>query len=88
MPRAVAIEFIGRRSAKPGIYYTGENDNVVAVDKLLEAKLLGKVRTIYQGGDGTIGTAALFFTWSTDTSDTDVVKVLIRDQGGSVKARY
>jgi len=49
---------------------------------------IGTVSKIYKGRDGTIGTAALFYTWVTDTSDTDVVKVLIRDQGASVKVRY
>ena len=29
-----------------------------------------------------------FYAWSTDTSGTDVLKVLIRDQGGSVNVRY
>lgn len=29
-----------------------------------------------------------FGAWSTDTSDTDVLKVLIRDQRGSVKLLY
>lgn len=49
---------------------------------------IGAVSKIYRGGDGTFGAAALFYTWSTDTSDTDVVKVLIRNQGASVKVRY
>lgn len=44
-PRAVAVEFVGRRSAKPGPYYTGGDNHVVVVDRLLSAKLLGRVRT-------------------------------------------
>lgn len=49
---------------------------------------IGTVSKIYKGGDGTIGTAALFYTWATDTSDSNVLKVLLRDQGGAVRVRY
>ena len=49
---------------------------------------IGTVGKIYRGGDGTFGTAALFYTWSTDTSDTKALKVLIRNQGASVKVLY
>lgn len=49
---------------------------------------VGTASKIYKGGDGTFGTASLFYAWSTDTSDTDVLKILIRDQGGSVKVIY
>lgn len=43
--RAVAIEFIGRRSREPGPYYAGLRDHVVVVDRLLSARLLGTVAT-------------------------------------------
>ena len=49
---------------------------------------IGTVSKIHKGGNGTFETASLFYAWSTVMSDTDVVKVLIRDQGGSVKVRY
>ena len=49
---------------------------------------IGIVSKIYRGGDGTFGTAALFYTWATDTSDTNALKVLIRNQGASVKVLY
>lgn len=43
--RAVAIEFIGRRSREPGAYYTSEGNHVIVVDRLLSARLLGRVWT-------------------------------------------
>lgn len=49
---------------------------------------VGTVSKICKGGDGTFETASLFYAWITDTSDTDIVKILIRDQGGTVKVRY
>lgn len=49
---------------------------------------IGTVSKIYRGGDGTFVTASLFHIWGTDTSDSAVVKVLMRDQGASVKVRY
>ena len=49
---------------------------------------IGTVSKIYRGGDGTFATASPFYTWSTDTSGTDVVKVLIRNQGASVRVLY
>ena len=43
--RAVAIEFLGRRSVKPGPYYVGPDDELIAVDRLLGGRLIGRVRT-------------------------------------------
>ena len=41
-PRAVALEFIGRRSKEAGEYYTGSDDYVVLVDRLISARYLGR----------------------------------------------
>jgi hypothetical protein len=41
-PRAVALDFIGRRSKEAGPYYTGSNDYVVVVDRLISARYLGR----------------------------------------------
>jgi hypothetical protein len=41
--QAIAIDFVGRRSQKRGPYYTGTDNHVVAVDKLLSARLIGEV---------------------------------------------
>jgi hypothetical protein len=43
--RAVAIEFIGRRSAERGAYYAGDDGEVIVVDRLLGGRLIGKIRT-------------------------------------------
>lgn len=49
---------------------------------------IGTVSTIYLGGDGSFGTAASFYAWATDTSDTDYLKVIIRDITGGVDLLY
>ena len=49
---------------------------------------IGTVSRLYRGGDGTFPTATMFHQWSTDTSDTGVLKALIRDRGASVKLLY
>ena len=49
--RAVAIEFIGRRSVKPGPYYASDDGHAVVVDRLLSARLIGKVRDRVNGRD-------------------------------------
>ncbi|TFI59343.1 hypothetical protein E2493_05760 [Sphingomonas parva] len=37
-----AIEFIGRRSKAPGLYYTGEGDHLVVADRLISARFIGQ----------------------------------------------
>lgn len=48
--QAIAVEFIGRRSAKSGPYYTGPKDDVIAVDRLLSARPLGIVSSKFPNG--------------------------------------
>jgi len=40
--QAYAVEFIGRRSLHAGLYYTGEGDHVVVMDRLISARHLGR----------------------------------------------
>ena len=41
--RAVELNFVGRQSKYPGPYYTGTNDQVVVVDRIISARYLGVV---------------------------------------------
>ena len=44
--RAVAIDFVGREAIERGPYYTGNNDHLVVVNRLIGARYLGRVRTV------------------------------------------
>ena len=58
--RAIAIEFIGRKSAGPGKETTGFDNGVVTVDRLLGGHLVGKIRSRgLPGDDGQCATPPL-----------------------------
>jgi hypothetical protein len=44
--RAIALDFIGRRSRRAGAYYTGEGNHVVVVDRLISARMVGEVESL------------------------------------------
>ena len=44
--QAIAIDFIGRRSVKRGAYYTGTNDAVIVVDRVIGGRFLGVVKSV------------------------------------------
>ena len=48
--RAVAIEFIGRRSVEAGAYYTGDSNYVIVVDRVIRGRFFGNVQSNRPGG--------------------------------------
>lgn len=44
-PSVIFIEFVGRQSKGSGPFYTGENDSVVVVDRIIRARHIGTAPT-------------------------------------------
>lgn len=78
----------GGFSASTGYAPDSEVTYPYSVNEVFWFERIGSVAKLYRGGDGTFETAGPFYTWSTDTSDTNVLKVLIRDRGASVRVLY